>query len=951
MDDTKPDSDSVYTTQSSGERAEPNLSRGASVGRYVVIDFVDAGGMGAVYQAFDPELNRSVALKILTPDREGAQDTAQIKQNRNRMLREAQALAQLSHPNVVTVFDVGAYQNSVFIAMEFVEGRTYRQWQTETEPSRAEKLRVLMAAGRGLQAAHQAGIVHRDFKPANVMVGNDGRVMVLDFGLARAADAPDASEPMAESSDSLVGMSDSSDSSVSLSLSGDSAGNLLSESLTQAGTVMGTIGYMSSEQLQGKPANEASDQFGFCLTLFESLYGAKPFQGKSISSLRMRMKRGRLQRPEGVKIPRWLDAVIVRGLSYHGDERHASMQDLLAALADDPTVKRRRRLKALGIAGIVVLSVLVSVLALWHGLTKGSRFCQGSEQKLTGVWDLTVAGQVKQAFLATGWPHAQDTFEKVQKILDERAVKWMAQRSEACQSTHVQGTQSDQLLDLRMNCLDQRLNEMDALIRQFGTQVDIGVLNKAVSACLALGRLDRCADTKALMAAVPPPENPKIRAEVNQLRKQLLEVDALTKLGKYQAGLGLIGQALAQAERSQYSPVLAETWYRQGILSFRTGNFRESEKQMRKSWLLSVAGGPDEIRASSLIWLISIVGNKLSRSEEALQIAAHAEAVITYLHDDDELLAKWNNNLGNVNYMERKYNKALGYYQRALKIRRKKLAADDSRLAHSYVNISNVLALQGQHAKALEYLNKGLMISQQALGSQHPNVASCQNNIGVIYYEMGDLDRAIEHYAIGWAIRQAVLAADHPDLGYSESNIAGALLEKGEYLQAVPRFERALAIWSKAFGPEHKYVVKTQITFAELLIYLGEFDRALALLLTARKSQERISTSLEKGFWLDMSAGLGWIYLQKGRLKEAQTEFAHILSACDGEKCQGEGRMAMGKSKFGLAQILWLQATTRKRSVGLARSAQEDFKTVETVPAQEYHSEVGKWLKTRPASF
>ncbi len=944
LDDTTPDIDSGSLTHSSGERAQQNLPRGASVGRYVVIDFVDAGGMGAVYQAFDPELNRSVALKILTPDREEEQGAEEIKRNRNRMLREAQALAQLSHPNVVTVFDVGAYQNSIFIAMEFVEGRTYRQWQAETEPSLAEKLRVLMAAGSGLQAAHQAGIVHRDFKPANVMVGNDGRVMVLDFGLARAADAP---EPMADSSDSLVGMSDSSDSSGSIRLSEDSAGNLLSESLTQAGSLMGTVGYMSPEQLRGKPAGEASDQFCFCLTLFESLYGQKPYQGKNISSLRMRMKRGRLLRPEGVKIPRWLDAVIVRGLSYHRHDRHDSMQGLLAALADDPTVKRRRRFKALGIAGIVVFSVLVSVLALWHGLTKGSRFCQGSEQKITGVWDLTVAGQVKQAFLATGRPHAQETFEKVQKILDERAVKWMVQRSEACQATHVQGTQSDQLLDLRMSCLDQRLNEMDALIRQFASQVDSGVLNKAVSACLGLGRLDRCADTEALMAEVPPPENPKIRAEVNQLRKQLLEVDALTKLGKYQAGLGLIGQVLARAEQSQYPPLAAEAWYRQGILFFRTGKFRESEKQMRKSWLLAVAGGPDQIRARSLIWLITIVGSRLHRFDEARQIAAHAEAVLKHLHDEGELLAKWNNNLGNVYFMERKYDQSLGYYQQSLQIRRAKMAVDDRLLAHSYANISNIYSDQGQYALALEYLKKALLITQKALGSQHPDVASIQNNIGATYYDADDLDRALEHYAIALAIRQSVLRADHPDLGLTEGNIADVLFEKGEYRQAVPRFERALATWTKAFGPGHKFAVRNQISFGNLLSQLGEFDRALVLLLSARKSQERISTTLAAGEWLALSAGLGWIYLQKGRLKEAQTEFAHVLSACDGGKCQGEGGMAMGKSRFGLAQILWQQAATRKRAVGLAQSAQEDFKAIKTVPAQEFLSDVRKWLKTR----
>ncbi|MCA9709545.1 MAG: serine/threonine protein kinase, partial [Myxococcales bacterium] len=276
LEETRVTSTGRVAARHAGEHSGPVLVRGAQVGRYLVIDPLGAGGMGEVFSAYDPQLDRRIALKLVRPSsREDARHT------RERLLREAQALAKLSHPNVVAVYDAGTHGSRVFIAMEYVEGRTMRDWIAQTakelEPGQRwrEALALMVQAGRGLAAAHAQGLVHRDFKPANVMVSDDGRVRVLDFGLARRfgelsldESGPIDLEPRRESLDGTSG----SRSSLSLQL-------------TQTGMVMGTPSYMAPEQFYGGSIDERTDQFSFCVVLYRALFGERPFAGKTFEEL------------------------------------------------------------------------------------------------------------------------------------------------------------------------------------------------------------------------------------------------------------------------------------------------------------------------------------------------------------------------------------------------------------------------------------------------------------------------------------------------------------------------------------------------------------------------------------------------------------------------------------------------------------------------------------------
>ncbi|MEM6994543.1 MAG: serine/threonine-protein kinase, partial [Myxococcota bacterium] len=302
-------------TRASGDAA---LSRGQQIGRYVVVDQLGAGGMGVVYRAFDPDLDRSVALKLVAVDSYDAAD------ERSRLLREAQAMARLSHPNVIPVFDVGVEAKAVFVAMELVDGTTLTRWLAKTKPGWASIVAHFVEAGRGLSAAHAGGLIHRDFKPDNVMVGNDDRVRVLDFGLARgsAADAKIDDEDTAEFR--------------SISASKLSGGSL-DASMTADGTVMGTPAYMSPEQHMGIRVTAASDQFSFCVALWEALYGERPFAGDNLTVLTANVMQGKLRAvPAASEVPAWIHAAVVRGLSVDDDKRHSGMDALLQVLSHDP---------------------------------------------------------------------------------------------------------------------------------------------------------------------------------------------------------------------------------------------------------------------------------------------------------------------------------------------------------------------------------------------------------------------------------------------------------------------------------------------------------------------------------------------------------------------------------------------------------------------------------------
>jgi tetratricopeptide (TPR) repeat protein/predicted Ser/Thr protein kinase len=308
---------------------EQDLQFGAPFGRYIVLDGLGAGGMGVVYAAYDPELNRRVALKVLHNDSARRADRLPI---RDLLLAEAQAMAQLAHPNVVTVFDVGSVDDHVFIAMELVEGQTLAAWLRAGQRKRSEIIAMFLEAGKGLTAAHAAGLIHRDFKPDNVLVGNDGRVRVTDFGLARSVPR----KPLEAAAHATTG----SDPGASRPQTG----------------LVGTLAYMAPEQYLRRNSDARADQFSFAVALYEALYGERPFASPPLTA-EDRVVRPAVVTPQWTRVPVALRQVLSRALSQEPDERYPSMTDLLAALAPKP---RRARRIALSAALVVAVAIVLA---------------------------------------------------------------------------------------------------------------------------------------------------------------------------------------------------------------------------------------------------------------------------------------------------------------------------------------------------------------------------------------------------------------------------------------------------------------------------------------------------------------------------------------------------------------------------------------------------------------
>lgn len=309
---------------------------GARMGRFVLLDQVGEGAMGLVYSAYDELLDRKVAIKLIR-ETDNAEDRLRIR-------REAQAMARLSHPHVAQIYEAGEVGERLYMAMEFVPGDDLNDWQSAERRPWRDVLAMYTQVGQGLAAAHAAGILHRDFKPHNVLIGADGRPRVIDFGLARA---PGVGERSPVDRDEDV---------------------RLDEPLTRVGTVMGTPAYMALEQFQGRPLDARADQFAFCVALYEALYGQSPYPRSELGALLAALQTHRVAPPPDVGAPPWLFDALRRGLHPDPEARWPSLDDLLEELGRDreldPATGRNQRLLFVGGVGLmVVISTVIGRVA------------------------------------------------------------------------------------------------------------------------------------------------------------------------------------------------------------------------------------------------------------------------------------------------------------------------------------------------------------------------------------------------------------------------------------------------------------------------------------------------------------------------------------------------------------------------------------------------------------
>ncbi|MGV8039155.1 MAG: tetratricopeptide repeat protein [Thermoanaerobaculaceae bacterium] len=779
----------------------PAFSR---IGRFVVLRLVGAGGMGVVHQAYDPELDRKVAIKLLhaSPCQMGGSSPEAA-----RLQREAQAIAQLSHPNVITVYDVGTHAGRVFIAMEFVEGEDLRQWLRTRQRSWRETLSVFLQAGEGLAAAHAAGLVHRDFKPANVLVGGDGRARVLDFGLARPVGQRPASavEPQAAV--------------------GPPTASALDSPLTLPGAIVGTPAYMAPEQLCGHDVDPRADQYAFAVALHEGLYSQRPFPDSTGVPGPSAGSRGAvLPPPSHHPVPARVGRVLQRALSADPADRFPSMVELLQALRRAAA----SRLRAWGwaAAGLGVLALATALVVRERSVPAP---CAGGPERWSTVWSAGRAAAVKQAFAATGSPIAAAAFERVSDALERYGQAWVQARTEACLATHARHEQSSELLDLRMVCLDRRLRETAALVSLL-EKADAGLVVEAPKAALALRPLEGCADAEALTAPVPLPPDPENRARAAALADRLARAQAEAETGRLGQALAEGRAALAAAEALGHDPLVAEAHLLVGDVLDRSGEYAEASEELRLALVAAQRGRHEEAVARALALLVWVDGYSRQQPESFELLAELGAATLDRLGGRELLRAELAQSLGSALQVNRRLVEAVEQFRIAGELRALRLGPSHYLTAAARNNTATVHYLQGRYAEALSVHREVLTALEAALGPQHPTVAVNLDNIGASLSALGHPDEARAAHARAHAIRQAVFGDENVQTASSLANLAFIDLEAGRLGDASAAFARVLAVFTATLGKSHPYLAYPEVGLGRCHLEQGDPLRAVELL-------------------------------------------------------------------------------------------------------------------------
>jgi tetratricopeptide (TPR) repeat protein len=801
---------------STHEREPATLERGVQVGRYLVLGRVGRGGMGEVFAAHDPELDRKVALKLLHV-RPGLADDSQA---RARMAREAQAMARLNHPNTVTVHDVGEHEGRVFLAMEFVEGQTLGGWLKQSPRGWREVVTVFMAAGRGLAAAHAAGLIHRDFKPDNVMLTATGRVLVMDFGLARAGTSESidaAPRELAPGSDlEATALAEELDTADSLS---SRSRPQLSTSLTQAGALLGTPAYMAPEQLRGGNVDARSDQWAFCVTFWEALHGQRPFPGKTMAQLiGAVLDGGPPPSPRRSGVPTWLHRLVLRGLARKPEQRWPSLDVLLTELELLP---RRRRRRATTIVGGLALASMIALLVTREDEV-GDPPCRGGIALIEQDWDDAARAEVRAELLASEQPYAADTWRVVEAELDDWGRRWADAHRDTCEATELRHEQSDERLDARMQCLSERRRSFAALIgnlRRHGHES--AVVEDAALRVQALPDIDRCSDPAYLQARIPAPEEPEQAAEVERTRERLIELHSKPRLSADE-----LAEIEALRERAlviEYPPLLAELDCELGERLFDSGRYTDAIERFRAGYF-GARRIADEPRAITCgIKLVGVLGNNAGRPADALAFAEHVEPDIARLGSADDR-AELDNGIGLAQHSAGDYVAAERSFTRALEQRQ--ASGDELVIANTQLNLGRSLRTRGQWDAARSELERALEGMSGVLGRAHPRLALVLDQLGLLESQVGDLELAERHFQSALALREAALGPEHVDLAFSHNNLGRVQIQRGEYADGLRNFEAALAIWQRESGPEHADVARGHSNVGVALRKLGRYDEA-----------------------------------------------------------------------------------------------------------------------------
>ncbi|MCH9680242.1 MAG: serine/threonine-protein kinase [Deltaproteobacteria bacterium] len=821
------------------------------VGRFVVIERLGTGASGVVYAAYDPQLDRKIALKLLRPDADlGDQAHA-------RLHREAQALAKLSHPHVVAVHDVGDLEGRVFIAMELLTGGTLRHWSEARDRTREEVMAVFLQAGDGLAAAHEAGLVHRDFKPDNVLLDERGGARVVDFGLAR------------EQPDTVLLPHDAI-------ATGEVPRTELETRLTQTGAMLGTPAYMAPEQFAGSQTDARTDQYAFCVSLYEALYGERPFDGDTLAALAVSASQARIRpTPPGRAVPTWLRRALVRGLHPDPAHRYPHMGALLSALRRDPWARWRRR-------GLVLLGLGAAVGLTWTAAQRdpvdaaSPASCSGFQRRIDAIWQQPQRDKVERALDRSTHPGAAATWARIGPRLDTYADAWVQARKTACEAREVRREVSAEVLDRRVRCLDRAVLALGASVERL-QEADRETVARAASLVPDRVLIDECSQEGVLDDGDAPPVDPDQRAQVQRVEAELADITSLRLAGRY---LEAEERAAALAKRSdsvEHAPTRARIQLALAATQVHGRQPADAEQAFVRAIAEAERGHADRTRAEAMRALVKRIA-ETGRFAEAERLATltdgiHARLAHPQVGSETRLHLIW----GNLHWLRSNYDEGIEHFDSAIATSRDD---DDPRVRALYtealIHRGSIALEAGRPADALPRLRLALQVTEAQLGGDHPDIAIILSNLGGAQVRLGDHAAAQVSLERALQIREQRMGEDHESLAPTLANLGGIATTAGKPAEGLAHLERAVRLMEKRLGRDDAELAVPLHNMALAHLRLDAPQKALALV--RRAVELRIN-----GLGPEHAKTIGSVYQlayaeqQAGNLEAAEREYRRHL--------------------------------------------------------------------------
>ena len=805
------------TSREGAHLAPPAVTPGQLLGRFTVKRLLGQGGMGEVWAAHDSVLDREVAVKLLRV-RLGAEAAERLK-------REAQAMARLRHPNVVAIHELGEADGRLFCAMELVDGVTLRTWLEQPRRWR-DTLDLLLAIGRGIAAAHAAGLVHRDIKPDNVLVTRDGRPLVTDFGLAKLGDLDEYVDADAAIADASVPETVRERPAHARAVPQPTASR--AHPLTAIGLIVGTPVYMPLEQLEGRAAGPASDQFSFCVTAYEALFGARPFAGASIDDLVDAVARGAAPPDHARGVPRGVIRCLLRGLAREPAQRFPSMEALLEELLR--AVSRRSRQRRVALLGGVAVVLAATIAAfVWSGRGDPQDSVRSAAStRMSKIWGDTERTELAAHVRALGGPVAADRADQIVRQLDAYRVSWLAARVDAWAATRVRGEQTQQTLERRIACLERMANTMHATVRVLST-ITAAELERTRDVVTALPDVAGCADVARLAheSVLPStPEGQAINADLNRL-------EALHLIGRNDEALAKATAAVAAIERSTDRTQLPRAVFHLGWIQADSGT-----SWCRNTPPLARSRAAGMITHSSRACGCACSRHRLdqdartprSRSSRGARrvLQAGATAAPADLKSQGSSRVRRANPRGHERF-----------------VRSRELYVVARGPSHYDVAIADInIASVGMHIGKLAEAQRRLETVVAAFGAteagrRHPSTGQAHQNLCAVAWRQQDWSRSEKHCRLAADVYASSIGPDHPTTAKSRLYLGRALRKLGRLEEAQTEIEQARRIREQTLPPENVERIQTDVYVAQVAAARGDFLGAERLARNALETLRR----------------------------------------------------------------------------------------------------------------